>query len=143
MNLQISSNILNRIHTHGESSYPEEGVGLLLGVIQDGVKQVRQIIPLVNAREKNARHNRYLLTPQDYMAAEDEAARQGLEVLGVFHSHPDHPNRPSEYDRQWALPWFSYLITKVDHGRASGSRSWHLASDHSYFTQEYIEILPE
>jgi proteasome lid subunit RPN8/RPN11 len=143
MNLHIPSEILKRIHAHGESAYPEEGAGLLLGVIQDGIKLVKEIMPLVNAREQNARHNRYLVTPEDYMVAEDEAARQGLEVLGVFHSHPNHPNQPSEYDLQWAMPWFSYLITSVDHGLASGSRSWRLADTHSQFLEEHLEIIHE
>jgi proteasome lid subunit RPN8/RPN11 len=142
MNLQIPSEILTRIHAHGEAAYPEEGAGLLLGITQEGVKQVRAIIPLKNSREDSARHNRYLVTARDYMAAEDEADRQGLEVLGVFHSHPDHPSQPSEYDREWAMPWFSYLITSVNHGIASGSRSWRLSDDHAQFMQEHLEVIP-
>jgi proteasome lid subunit RPN8/RPN11 len=141
MNLQIPSDILSRIHAHGEAAYPEEGAGLLLGIVQDGVKYIKEIMPLANAREDAARRNRYMVTPQDYMAAEDEAIRRGLEVLGVFHSHPDHPNQPSEYDRQWAMPWFSYLITSVNHGISSGSRSWRLTDDHSQFLQEQLEII--
>ena len=143
MMLQIPSMILNRIHTHGEAAYPEEGAGLLLGTTRDDVKQVTEIIPLVNAREDVARRNRYLLTPQDYLAAEDEADRLGLDVLGVFHSHPDHPNQPSEFDLQWAMPWFSYLITSVNDGVSTGSRSWLLADDRSQFFSEQLEILAE
>lgn len=143
MTLHIPTEILKRIHAHGESAYPEEGAGLMLGTSQDNLKQVTQIFPLTNAREDGARHNRYFVTPEDYLAAEDEADRLGLDVLGIFHSHPDHPNRPSEFDLQWAMPWFSYLITSVNRGVSAGSRSWLLADDRSQFLEEQLEILPE
>jgi proteasome lid subunit RPN8/RPN11 len=99
---------------------------------------VIKILRLTNAREASSRHNRYLLSPEDYLQAESEAARLDLDVLGVFHSHPDHPNRPSEFDREWAMPWFSYVITSVQNGRAVESRSWRLAEDRSHFIEESI-----
>lgn len=140
MSLLISSQILENIHAHGESAYPEEGAGLLLGTAIGGQKQVTQIMALANSREEGARHNRYLLTPQDYLRGEQEADRLGLDVLGVFHSHPDHPNRPSEFDRDWAMPWFSYLITSVQDGQAVESRSWLLTEDRSQFSEEQIMV---
>lgn len=140
MSLLISSQLLQNIHMHGETSYPEEGAGLLLGKMDGDQKQVTQIMALANSREDTARHNRYLLTPQDYLRGEQEAARLGLDVLGVFHSHPDHPNRPSEFDREWAMPWFSYLITSVKSGQAVESRSWLLAEDRSHFNEEQILV---
>ena len=140
MPVLISSQLLQNIHDHGESAYPEEGAGLLLGKVDRDQKQVTRILALTNSREDTARHNRYLLTPQDYLRGEQEAARLGLDVLGVFHSHPDHPNRPSEFDREWAMPWFSYLITSVKSGQAVGSRSWLLAEDRSRFDEEKILV---
>lgn len=140
MSLLISSQLLENIHAHGESAYPEEGAGLLLGTVIGGQKQVTQILALANSREEGARHNRYLLTPQDYLRGEQEADRLGLDVLGVFHSHPDHPNRPSEFDRDWAMPWFSYLITSVQAGQAVESRSWLLTEDRSQFSEEQIMV---
>jgi proteasome lid subunit RPN8/RPN11 len=140
MSLLISSQLLENIHTHGESSYPEEGAGLLLGSVIGEQKQVTRILSLANSREEGARHNRYLLTPQDYLRGEQEADRLGLDVLGVFHSHPDHPNRPSEFDRDWAMPWFSYLITSVQAGQAVESRSWLLTEDRSHFSEEQILV---
>lgn len=140
MSLLISSQLLENIHAHGESAYPEEGAGLLLGTAIGGQKQVTQILALANSREEGARHNRYLLTPQDYLRGEQEADRLGLDVLGVFHSHPDHPNRPSEFDRDWAMPWFSYLITSVQAGLAVESRSWLLTEDRSQFSEEQIMV---
>jgi proteasome lid subunit RPN8/RPN11 len=97
-------------------------------------------LALNNAREDGARHDRYLITPQDYLHGEQEAAKLGLEVIGVFHSHPDHPDQPSEFDRKWALPWFSYLITSIQAGKAIESRSWRLSEDRSYFEEEQLSI---
>lgn len=138
--LKISSILLDQVHKHGEAAYPEEGAGLLLGTANSAEKQVTAILPLTNAREDTARHNRYLLTPQDYLRGEQEAAQLDLEVLGVFHSHPDHPDRPSEYDREWAMPWFSYLITSVQAGKAVASRAWQLTEDRQAFVEEAIIV---
>lgn len=134
--LMVSSQILQAIHAHGEAAYPEEGAGFLLGRDSNGLRTVEAIMPVINAREEAARHNRYLLTAQDYLQGEQQAMHLGLDVLGVFHSHPDHPNRPSEFDREWAMPWFSYLITSVKAGRSAGSRSWRLRDDRSGFDEE-------
>ena len=139
MGLVISKEKLNAIHQNGEQAYPEEGAGLMLGRFAGEEKQVETILPLANTREDASRHNRYLLDPQDYLKGEMEAARLGLDVLGVFHSHPDHPNQPSEFDREWAMPWFSYVITSIQQGKAVESRSWLLAEDRSTFLEETIE----
>lgn len=143
MILELSGKILEDIRVHGESSYPEEGAGLLLGKVNGDYKRVISIIKYSNAREDNARHNRYLLTPQDYLHGEQEASNLGLDVLGIFHSHPDHPNRPSEFDREWAMPWFSYVITSVQTGNAVDSRSWLLSDDRSHFFEEEIRVISD
>lgn len=140
MALILSSDLLDQIHTHGQAAYPEEGAGLLLGSLESEHTVVRQLYILPNAREDAARHNRYLLTPQDYLRGEVEAARLGMDVVGVFHSHPDHPNRPSEFDREWALPGLSYLITSVEVGKATGSRSWMLSEEREKFNEQEIRI---
>lgn len=136
MTLAISKDLLDQIHAHGEQAYPEEGAGFLIG--NDG--SVEDILPLDNAREDGARHNRFLIAPEDYLRAELTADRLGLSLIGVFHSHPDHPNRPSEYDREWAQPFFSYIITTVNKGKAVASRSWRLLDDRSKFEEEEIKI---
>jgi proteasome lid subunit RPN8/RPN11 len=140
MSLEIAAEILSQIHRHGEAAYPEEGAGLLLGSRQGTKRQVQAILDLPNTREDQARFNRYLLSAEDYVQAEAEAERLGLEVLGVFHSHPDHPNRPSEFDREWAWPYFSYVITSVWSGRAIESRAWRLAEDRQAFQEEPIIV---
>ncbi|MGA7192354.1 MAG: M67 family metallopeptidase [Anaerolineales bacterium] len=140
MMLHLSKVILTQIHAHGQQAYPEEGAGFLLG--DDGAERVvKKILPLSNSREDTARHNRYLITPEDYLKAELEAGRLRLNLIGVFHSHPDHPNRPSEFDRDWAQPFFSYIITSVDLGKAIESRSWRLLEDRSQFVEEKIQTI--
>jgi proteasome lid subunit RPN8/RPN11 len=141
MTLEIDGQSLREIQTHGEASYPEESAGLLLGIHEGETRRVTAIYKLENAREAFARNNRYLLTPQDYARGEQAAERLGLEVLGVFHSHPDHPSQPSEFDREWAMPWFSYIITSIDQGRATSSRSWQLQEDRSRFEEENLRIV--
>jgi proteasome lid subunit RPN8/RPN11 len=139
MALSVSSDLLVQIHRHGEAAYPDEGAGFMLGIDGDA-RQVTQILPLKNAREDEARHNRYLITPEDYLEAELTADRLGLSLIGVFHSHPDSPNRPSVYDRDWAQPFFSYIITSVQAGKAIESRSWRLVEDRSQFEDEEIIV---
>jgi proteasome lid subunit RPN8/RPN11 len=137
MSLMIPPDLLIKIHANGERAYPEEGAGFLFG--SDGPsRHVIAVYDLPNAREDTARHNRYLITPQDYLKGELEAERMGLDVIGVFHSHPDHPNRPSDYDREWAQPNFSYVITSIQSGRAVESRSWRLTEDRGEFIEEAI-----
>jgi proteasome lid subunit RPN8/RPN11 len=143
MALHISPELMQEIQAHGESAYPEEGAGLMLGTAQGELKLVTRLVTFANAREQSARHNRYLLTPQDYLCGEQEAARLGLDVVGVFHSHPDHPDRPSEFDREWAMPWLSYVITSVQGGQAKSSRSWLLSEDRSAFYEEPLTIVED
>ncbi|HET9909423.1 MAG TPA: M67 family metallopeptidase [Anaerolineales bacterium] len=141
MTLNLTDELLARIHAHGEESYPEEGAGFLLGDDSgNSQRAVTEIFPLINSRENEARHNRYLITPEDYLKAELAADKLGLSLIGVFHSHPDHPNQPSDYDREWAQPFFSYIITSVNGGKAVESRSWRLTEDRSKFEEEELKI---
>ena len=134
--LVLSKGLIDEINVHVENAYPEEGAGFLLG----GGGEVKEILALPNAREDEARHNRFLITPEDYLKAEMKAAELGVDLIGVFHSHPDCPNIPSEYDREWAQPFFSYIITRVDEGKAVSHRSWKLVDDRSRYDEEEIRI---
>jgi proteasome lid subunit RPN8/RPN11 len=139
MKIIIPSPILKNIMEHGEQAYPEEGAGFLLGYEHDGKRYVADLLSVDNAREESARHNRYLISAQDMLRGEREAEGLGLEIVGIFHSHPDHPNQPSEYDREWAIPWYSYLITSVNAGKALESKCWRLTEDRSGFIPEKID----
>ena len=142
MALEMTAELLARIQTHGESAYPEEGAGFLLGADGDP-RRVTEILPLPNTFEVEMRRRRYLITPEAYGQAEDTADGLGLSLIGVFHSHPDHPNHPSETDREWAQPFFSYIITSVEQGRRVESRSWRLSEDRSGFVEEQIRVIPQ
>jgi proteasome lid subunit RPN8/RPN11 len=134
----MTAEILEQIHRHGEESYPEEGAGLMLGKDDGKTRSVELLLPLDNAREDAARHNRYLITAEDMLAGESEAERLGLSILGIFHSHPDHPSQPSDFDREHALPWYSYLITSIQAGKVSNSTCWRLMDDRLGFVEEEI-----
>jgi proteasome lid subunit RPN8/RPN11 len=134
--LIVPNRLLEQMNAHVQQAYPEEGAGFLMG--KEG--EVEEILALSNSREDGARHNRFLFTPEDYLEAEMKAESLGLDLIGVFHSHPDCPNIPSEYDREWAQPFFSYIITRVDQGKAVNSRSWRLVEDRSRYEEEELKI---
>jgi proteasome lid subunit RPN8/RPN11 len=90
-----------------------------------------------NSRE-DSRRNRYLISPRELLAADRDAQKRGLDILGIYHSHPDHPARPSEYDREHALPWYSYIIVSVNRGVAGDLASWNLRDDRSAFDREEL-----
>jgi proteasome lid subunit RPN8/RPN11 len=141
--LEISPALLEKIHQDGERKYPEEGAGLLLGSVMENRRTVKEIILAKNIQEPSTRRRRYAISPYDFAAAEDEAEKGGLELLGVFHSHPDHSDLPSEFDLELAVPWFSYLITSIVEGQAKSSRSWRLLDDRTDFSEEVLEITSE
>ena len=113
------------------AGYPSETCGLLIG--RDST--VARAVPARNLNRERA-GDRYELDPADHFAAEQEARAEGLEVIGVWHTHPDHPARPSETDRAAAWPGWSYLILAVIAGGVTDIRSWQLAGEH--FTEQAI-----
>jgi proteasome lid subunit RPN8/RPN11 len=131
--LSLGSGVLEAIQTHGRDAYPHECCGALLG--RAGV--VQQAWPLPNTTEEGPRR-RFLVRPRDYQSAERRAAAAGLELLGFYHSHPDHPARPSQYDLDHAWPVFSYVIMSVAEGRPGDITSWRLADDRSAFAEEAL-----
>jgi len=138
MKIYLTGELLSQIHQHGENAYPEEGAGLMLGIEKDGERYVKKLLTLNNAREESARHNRYLLTAEDMLFGDQKAEASGLNIIGIFHSHPDHPDLPSDFDLEYAVPWYSYLITRVKNGRAVSSKCWRLNDDRSGFEPEEI-----
>jgi proteasome lid subunit RPN8/RPN11 len=139
--LKISAPQLNIIKQHVASTYPNEGGGLLIGRADaDGSKQVIEVRSIPNQRAIEDQHNRILITDQMYREGEAYADSLGLDLIGFFHSHPDHPARPSEFDREHALPWWSYLIISVQQGEPREVTSWQLRDDRSAFDAEEIVI---
>ena len=137
MALDISKGEVEAIKQHGARAYPNECCGALLGVVEgDGGKNVKALLPLDNRREGEAARTRFLVTAEDYRFAEAQAQEQGFDILGFYHSHPDHPARPSEYDREHAFPWYSYIIVRVEQGGPREATNWVLAEDRSDFLPE-------
>ena len=139
--LLLSSGLEAEIRTAGEGAYPDECCGILIGEIDDGGKKIVKRTEVVNnAREDGEKYHRFLITPEDVFHAEQTARATKLELIGFYHSHPDHPASPSEYDREHALPFYSYVIVSVENGRAKDIRSWELSSDRTIFLPEkYIK----
>ncbi len=140
MRLAIPAQVIEEIHAHGEMLYPEEGAGLILGSIEGEDREAHRVLPMPNHFEPNERGHRYRLDPKEILQAEELAEQLGLEVIGVFHSHPDHPPAPSQYDLEWAVPWFVYLITSIEGGEASKSRVWRMLEDHSRMVEEVLDV---
>lgn len=136
--LRLAPGVSRRIAAQAEAHYPEETAGLLLGIVAGEERVALEPLAVSNRAPEPGRRRRYLLDPQQLLAAEDEAERRGIQVLGVYHSHPDHPAQPSEFDVHWALPWFSYLIVSVNQGAAVESRSWRLSEDRSQMLEEVV-----
>ena len=131
MALELQAGTANAIRRHGAETYPNECCGALVG--RDGV--VFDVYPLPNTTEEGPRR-RFRVRPQDYRAAEHQAGQAGAELLGFYHSHPDHPARPSQYDQDHAWPYFSYIIVSVRAGVPEEMTSWRLRDDRSAFDQE-------
>jgi proteasome lid subunit RPN8/RPN11 len=142
MTLQVPNQLYTQITAHLQAAYPNEGAGLLLGAANGEGKKVTAVKPFANKFDSGEQYHRYLISAEDMLDGEMEAERLGLDVVGVFHSHPDHPAQASEYDREYALPWYSCLIVSVQHGAADDSRSWVLADDRTTFNEERVTIEP-
>ena len=144
MTLVLSPEHARAICEHGAKAYPEECCGILIGPEPErGAARfaISEIVAADNERE-DSRHNRYVISPRALLEAQRSAREQGLEILGYYHSHPDHPSRPSEFDREHAWPGTSYLIVSVEQGRVVNGRSWRLLDDRSRFEQEEV-LSPE
>jgi len=135
--LLLSEEIGRGIREHGARGYPNEACGAMLGVDREENREVRALFPLINRRDDSPR-NRFSVTAEDVRGAERAAAQQGLELIGWYHSHPDHPARPSDFDRDQAWPWYSYVIVSVAAGEPRDLTSWRLADDRSQFLPEEI-----
>jgi proteasome lid subunit RPN8/RPN11 len=131
----LSDDVIGAIRDHGRETYPNECCGALIG--RDG--EVVESFALPNTTEEGPRR-RFLVRPGDYRAAEARAAENGSELLGFYHSHPDHPARPSQYDLDHAWPSFSYVIVSVREGEPGELRSWRLREDRSQFDEEEIQL---
>jgi proteasome lid subunit RPN8/RPN11 len=138
MRVHVPEEILQRMRQHGEETYPHECCGFMLGSVQGDEQRITEIRSQPNERTES-RENRFVISPEQFKAAEAYARAAGLQLVGIYHSHPDSPARPSEYDREHAWPWFSYVIVSVMGGRAAEANAWQLRDDRSGFDAMRLE----
>ena len=137
--IQLTKEHREEISAHGVRDYPYECCGLLLGSFAaGGVKAIAEIYPISNAREEQAKRNRFLIRPEELMRGERYAEAKGLDIVGFYHSHPDHPAVPSQYDLEHAWPVYSYIVISVSAGATNDLRSWEMEPDRSRFVEEEV-----
>lgn len=139
--ISLTKEQLEQIESHGAATYPHECGGLLIGRFEDGAKKVEALLPMENAAAESERHNRVLIPPKEVLRAERFARSNGLDVIGYYHSHPDWPAEPSQFDLDHALPVWSYIIVSVIDGEPVKSLSWEMRDDRSRFDPEAIEFI--
>jgi proteasome lid subunit RPN8/RPN11 len=140
--VRLARALADEIRNYGVAAYPAECCGALAGrVAADGSKQVVRLAPAVNRRTDDP--HRYLIAPDDLRRLERQLKAEGLEIVGYYHSHPDHPAAPSAFDADHAWPWYSYLIVRVDRGRGADIASWVLDDDGPRMHPEPLEVSSE
>lgn len=140
MTLNIPRSELARLHAHAEEGFPHEVVGILAG--SRATHTVSRVAVLVNERADSA-HNRYTVSGLVLARAEQRLVDEGLEIVGYYHSHPDHPAQYSDFDRDHAWPNMSYVIVSVLSGHASNTLSWRLRDDRSAMDAESIHVVED
>jgi proteasome lid subunit RPN8/RPN11 len=148
--IRLSQEHLQTIRTHAESTYPDECCGIILGYLAIEGKTVVEVIPTENAWNTEAaaeflgehtaesKKRQYAIAPEIMLKTQKQARNCLLNIIGIFHSHPDHPAIPSECDRLYAWQGYSYIIVTVQNGKAGELRSWNLDDSHQ-FQAEAIE----
>ena len=139
--IQISQKCVDEIRRHAERDYPYECCGLLIGKFEDGGNKVAtETYGISNAREEEAKRNRFLIRPEELLEGESYAREQQLDVVGFYHSHPDSPAAPSQYDLEHAWPTYSYIIVATTKEGSGDLRSWEQRPDRSKFDEEVLDI---
>lgn len=139
--LRLAGALAEEVRRHGEAAYPAECCGVLVGRAEAEAKEVVRLAPAVNRRTDDP--HRYLIAPDDLRRLEAEVRAAGQEIVGYYHSHPDHPARPSAYDTEHAWPWYSYLIVRIDRGRGADLASWVLDDERPLMLPESLDVLSE
>ena len=137
MTLRIAARLLEQMRRAGEAAYPAECCGAIVGQA-DGVKRARDLIALANQRTDDP--HRYLIDAEQTRVIERDAKEAGWEVLGFYHSHPDHPAVPSAFDTAHAWPWYSYVIVRVTQGQALDAASWVLHPEEPRMEPELLDV---
>ena len=130
--------LARQIEAEGVAAYPNECCGVIYGRDVEGKRLVEKLEPVLNEFDAEEQYHRFLITPATLMQAEKTAGKDGRLVLGFYHSHPDHPARPSEYDRQHGWPFYSYVIVSILEKRATHTTCWVLDEATAMFAEQEI-----
>jgi proteasome lid subunit RPN8/RPN11 len=141
VSLRLSESLADEIRRHGEAAYPAECCGALVGRLEGEAKEVVRLAPAVNRRTDDP--HRYLIAPDDLRRLDADVRAAGLDIVGYYHSHPDHPAAPSAFDADHAWPWYSYVIVRIDQGRGAELASWVLADDRPHMLPESLDVFSE
>ena len=144
------------MQTHAESTYPEECCGLLLGQLSENEKILIEVLPTENSWDDRAteafqavegsaqldttKRTRYSIAPEAMLKAQKDARDRNLNIIGIYHSHTDHPAIPSEFDRAIAWQQYSYVIVSVQQGKACDFKSWSLDDEHQFQPEEILTL---
>ena len=137
----LSAAIASQIESEGVAAYPNECCGILVGTDEPtGGRIVERIIPMTNTFDASEQYHRFTIDPLALARADEESAAQGKLVLGFYHSHPDHPAQPSEYDRTHVPPWsfYSHIIVAIEKRKPAAMTCWQMDEDTEQFRQQEI-----
>ena len=139
--IRLSKNNVAEIELYAEQTYPEECCGMMLGFSKNETHFIEKVIKIDNSQDEN-RRRRFFITPDQYRQAEQLAREWKMELLGFYHSHPDHPAAPSVFDTDHALPWFTYIIVSVRQGKSAAMTAWLLDEKRTQFIERIIVVEP-
>lgn len=130
---------LQFIMNHARSTYPEECCGFLLGTDSD-VRMIQRVLSVRNVNQ-DSRRNRYNIDPLELVRADEEARRSNIILVGIYHSHPDAPAQPSQFDLEHAWPWYTYLVLSVQNGEPREVTAWYLSEDRANFHLDDLKVI--
>lgn len=136
MVVKILKSIFEGIIEHAETGYPEEVCGVLIGK-EGTINEFRKCRNLNRERAKD----RYELDPISFQESDNWARVNNLDILAIYHSHPDHPSLPSEFDRSRAWPVWIYIIFSINNGKFNDARAWILEDNKYTFKENLIDLL--
>jgi len=136
----LSAAIASQIESEGAAAYPNECCGILVGTDGSGGRIVERIIPMKNTFDPSEQYHRFTIDPLALARADEEAAAQGKAVVGFYHSHPDHPAQPSEYDRTHVPPWsfYSHIIVAIEKRKPAAMTCWQMNEETEQFRPQEI-----
>jgi len=142
MLLIMTPELRRQIEAEGSAAFPNECCGILIGRDIRDVRGERRVVDRLmagqNVFEADERYHRFSIDPRVQLQAEREAAKEGKLVIGFYHSHPNHPARPSEYDREHGWPFYSYVIVSIMDGKPAELTSWVLSGQTEQFAEQLI-----